>query len=476
MLKKSIVYDYNNVLSHRISSPISITTEEIESYRGRAANIHKTLTERRKKGELPFYDLPHRKQELEKVKKLGDTIEKEMGDRFENLLVIGIGGSSLGGIALIKALTHPFHNLLQAEERKAPRIFFAENIDADEIKGLFEILDPEKTVINIISKSGTTAEPMANFLLVQKFMTEKIGMDNFRKQVVATTDSRKGTMRQIVKELGFRSLAIPDGVGGRFSVLTPVGLFPGYLAGIDLDALLEGAAFMDGLTKKKELLQNPAYLNAVIHYHLHVHRGVNNAVLMPYSAALSLISDWYRQLLAESLGKKWALTGEVVYAGQTPIKAVGAIDQHSQVQLYREGPFDKIFTVLSVENLNNFLNLPSLYQKYEGLSYLGGHTINQLFDAEKNATILALTKSGRPSIEISVPEVNPFTIGQLFYLYEVQTVFAGYLYGVNALDQPGVEAGKHYTYGLLGRKGYEDMKKEVETFPPKDEKYLVRGK
>ena len=476
MLKKSIIYDYNNVLSHRISSPISITTEEIESYGSRAANVHKTLTERRKKGELPFYELPYRKQELDKVKKLGDTIGKEMGDRFENLLVIGIGGSSLGGIALIKALTHPFHNLLPTEARKAPRIFFAENIDADEIKGLFEILDPEKTVVNIISKSGTTAEPMANFLLVQKFMTEKIGMDNFRKQVVATTDPRKGTMRQIVKELGFRSLAIPDGVGGRFSVLTPVGLFPGYLAGIDLDALLEGAAFMDGLIKKKELLQNPAYLNAVIHYHLHVHRGVNNAVLMPYSVALSLISDWYRQLLAESLGKKWALTGEVVYAGQTPIKAVGAIDQHSQVQLYREGPFDKIFTVLSVGNLNNFLNLPSLYQKYEGLSYLGGHTVNQLFDAEKNATILALAKSGRPSIEISLPEINPFTIGQLFYLYEVQTVFAGYLYGVNALDQPGVEAGKHYTYGLLGRKGYEDMKKEVETFPPKDEKYLVRGK
>ena len=476
MLKKSIVYDYNNVLADRISSPISITFEEIESYNDKAVEIHKTLTARRKKGELPFYELPHQKQELERVKKLGDTIKKQMGDRFENLLVIGIGGSSLGGIALIKALTHPFHNLLPAEERKAPRIFFAENIDADEIKGLFDILDPERTVVNIISKSGTTAEPMANFLLLQKFMTEKIGMDNFKKQVVATTDPKKGTMRQIAKETGFRTLNIPDGVGGRFSVLTPVGLFPGYLAGIDLDSLLEGAAFMDGLTNNKNLLENPAYLNAVIHYHLHVHRAVNNAVLMPYSVALSLISDWYRQLLAESLGKKWALTGEVVYAGQTPIKAVGAIDQHSQVQLYREGPFDKIFTILSAENLNNFLNIPSLYEKYEGLSYLGGHTINELFEAEKNATILALTKSGRPSIEISLPEINPFTIGQIFYLYEVQTVFAGYLYNVNSLDQPGVEAGKQYTYGMLGRKGFEEMKKEAESFPEKDQRFIIKGK
>jgi len=476
MLKKSIVYDYNNVLADRISSPISITFEEIESYNDKAVEIHKTLTARRKKGELPFYELPHQKQELERVKKLGDTIKKQMGDRFENLLVIGIGGSSLGGIALIKALTHPFHNLLPAEERKAPRIFFAENIDADEIKGLFDILDPERTVVNIISKSGTTAEPMANFLLLQKFMTEKIGMDNFKKQVVATTDPKKGTMRQIAKETGFRTLNIPDGVGGRFSVLTPVGLFPGYLAGIDLDSLLEGAAFMDGLTNNKNLLENPAYLNAVIHYHLHVHRAVNNAVLMPYSVALSLISDWYRQLLAESLGKKWALTGEVVYAGQTPIKAVGAIDQHSQVQLYREGPFDKIFTILSAENLNNFLNIPSLYEKYEGLSYLGGHTINELFEAEKNATILALTKSGRPSIEISLPEINPFTIGQIFHLYEVQTVFAGYLYNVNSLDQPGVEAGKQYTYGMLGRKGFEEMKKEAESFPEKDQRFIIKGK
>ena len=473
MVKKSIIYDYNNVLADKLDSPISITLEEIESYKKRAAEIHKTLTARRKKGELPFYNLPYQKQELDKIKKLGDTIKKEMGERFENLLVIGIGGSSLGGIALIKALTHPFYNMLPNEERKTPRIFFAENIDADEIKGLFTILDPEKTVVNIISKSGTTAEPMANFLLFQKHMTEKIGEEKFKKQVVATTDPKKGTMRQIVTEFGFRTLNIPEGVGGRFSVLTPVGLFPGYLAGIDLDALLEGAAYMDKLTKTKDLLKNPAYMNAVIHYHLHMHRGVNNAVLMPYSVSLSLISDWYRQLLAESLGKKWALTGETVYAGQTPIKAVGAIDQHSQVQLYREGPFDKIFTILSVENLSNFLNLPSLYEKYEGLSYLGGHTVNELFNAEKMATILALTKSGRPSIEITLPEINPHTIGQIFYLYEVQTVFAGYLYNVNSLDQPGVEAGKQYTYGMLGRKGFEDMKKEADSFPAKDEKFII---
>jgi glucose-6-phosphate isomerase len=476
MLKKSIVYDYNNVLSDRITSSASATLEELESYADKTVEIHNTLTIKRKKGELPFYELPYQKQELSRIKSLANSIKKEMGDHFENLLVIGIGGSSLGGIALLKALNHPFYNLLPKAERKTPRVFYAENIDADEVKGLFDILEPEKTVVNIISKSGTTAEPMANFLLFQKFMVDKIGEERFKKQVVATTDPKKGTMREIVNDMGLSTLNIPDGVGGRFSVLTPVGLFPAYLAGIDVDTLLEGAAYMDNVTKSDDLFSNPAYMNGVIHYHLHIQRGVNNAVLMPYSVALSLISDWYRQLLAESLGKKYALTGETVYAGQTPIKAVGAIDQHSQIQLYREGPFDKIITILSVDNFNNFLNLPALYEKYEGLSYLGGHTINELFNAEKEATILALVKSGRLNIELSIPEINPFTVGQLFYFYEVQTVFAGNLYRVNSLDQPGVEAGKHYTYGMLGRNGFEDKKKEAESFPKKDERFIIKGK
>ncbi len=472
MLKKPITYDFNNVLSERIQSPAGIRIDEIESYGKRAQDIHAFLTERRKRGELPFYELPYKKEEIETVKKTASSLKRNMNGRFENLLVIGIGGSSLGGLALTRALLHPFHNLLDSEARKVPRLFFAENIDPDEIKGLFDILDPERTAVNIISKSGTTAEPMANFLLFQKFMTEKIGEANFRKQVVATTDSSKGTMRKVAGELGIKTLPIPAGVGGRFSVLTAVGLFPAAVAGIDIDSLLEGAAYMDKKCSKPELLKNPAYLNGVIHYHLHTRRGVNMAVLMPYSSGLALLSDWYRQLLAESLGKKYGLSGEVVYAGQTPIKAVGAIDQHSQIQLYREGPFDKIITVLSVASFSNFLNIPSLYE-HDGLSYLGGHTLNELINAEKEATLLALFQSGRPSIEITLPEVNPYTVGQLFYLYEVQTVFSGYLYGVESLDQPGVEAGKQYTYGMLGRKGFEEKKKEAESFPERDRRFIT---
>ncbi|MBA7635119.1 Glucose-6-phosphate isomerase [subsurface metagenome] len=473
MIKKSIIYDFNNVMNDRIKSPAGISLEEIESYRQKASEIHRTLTSKRKNGELAFYELPYRKNEVKNVKKTGDSVKKDMGNNFENLLVIGIGGSSLGGIALIKSLTHQFYNLLPDTVRKTPRIFFVENIDPDEIKGLFDILDPEKTAVNIISKSGNTAEPMANFLLFQKFMVEKIGEENFKKQVIATTDSSKGAMRKIADDLGIRTLSISEGVGGRFSVLSAVGLFPAYLMGIDIDSLLEGAAYMDKLCKNKDIFKNPAYMNAVIHFHLHTRNGVNMAVVMPYSTALAEISVWYRQLLAESLGKKNSLSGEVVYAGQTPIKAVGAIDQHSQIQLYCEGPFDKIITILSVDTFKIFLNIPSLYESYEGASYLGGHTLNELFNAEKQATVLALVKSGRPNIEITLPEINPYTIGQLFYLYEVQTVFAGYLYNVNSLDQPGVEAGKNYAYGMLGRKGYENMKEEVDNFPEKDKRFII---
>jgi glucose-6-phosphate isomerase len=475
MLKKSIIFDYNNVISERIQSPIGISVEEIKSYTQRASEIHAVLMERRKNGQLPFYDLPYKKEEVKKVKSAAQALRKEMGDHLQNLLVIGIGGSSLGGVALTRALTHPFYNLLPDTERNNPRIFFAENIDPEEIKGLFDILDPERTVVNIISKSGDTAEPMANFLLFQKHMVEKIGEDNFTKQTIATTDAKKGTMKSISKDIKIRTLTIPDGVGGRFSVLTPVGLFPAFMLGIDIDSLLEGAAFMDTLCKKEDIFQNPAYLNAIIHYHLHTRRGVNMAVMMPYSTQLGEISVWYRQLLAESLGKKYSLSGEITYGGQTPLKAVGAIDQHSQIQLYREGPFDKIITILGVDTFKNFLNIPSLHGSYEGTAYLGGHTLNELMDAEKRATILALVKSGRPNIEISLPELNPYTIGQIFYLYEVQTVFAGYLYGVNSLDQPGVEAGKHYAYGMLGRKGFEKTKAEVDSFPAKEKGFIISG-
>jgi glucose-6-phosphate isomerase len=473
MIKKQIIYDYNNTLVENTGSRAGITIEEIESYRDRSTEIHTTLLSRRDRGELPFYDLPYGKDDVKEVKKVGDDLKKTLGERIENLLVIGIGGSSLGSIALTRALCHPFHNLLPKEERSGPRIFFAENIDPDEIKGLFAILDPEATLVNIISKSGTTAEPMANFLLLQKYMVDKIGADTFKRQVVATTDFKKGTMRKIARELGLRTLKVPEGVGGRFSVLSHVGLFPAYMAGIDIDALLEGAALMEKVCSKDDLFKNPAYLNAVIHYHLHTRKGINMAVLMPYSSALSEISVWYRQLLSESLGKKYALSGEIVYAGQTPIKAVGTVDQHSQIQLYREGPFDKIITVLKVQNYKNFLNIPSLYQDQDGVSYLGGHTLNELFDAEERATVHALVKSGRPVVEISLPEINPHTVGQLLYLYEVQTVFGGYLYNVNPLDQPGVEAGKNYTYSLLGRKGYENVWKEEVGSEKKDSKYTI---
>jgi len=474
MIKKSIKYNFNYVLTEKVQGSISISLEELQSYQKKAQEIHSKLIKIRKNGGLPFYELPYRKEEVDQVKKTAQEIKSEMGEHLENLLVIGIGGSSLGGIALFKALTHPFHNLLPYKTRKNPRIFFAENIDPDLIDGFFDILDPEKTVINIITKSGSTAESMANFLLFQKFMVEKIGEEQFKKQVVATTDPKKGTLRKIAEDLGLRTLPVPEGVGGRFSVLSTVGLFPGYMAGIDIDSLLEGAASMDARCKKDDIFKNPAYLNAIIHYHLHKTKGVNIAVLMPYSEALAEVSLWYRQLLAESLGKKYSLSGEVVYAGQTPVKAVGTQDQHSQIQLYREGPFDKIITILKVESFKNFLNIPSLFEKYEGISYLGGHTLNELFDAEAKATMLALFKSGRPVIEISLPEINPYTVGQIFYLYEVQTVFAGYLYNVNALDQPGVEAGKNYAYGLLGREGYTEFRNELEAFPEQEEKYILQ--
>ncbi|NIP49808.1 MAG: glucose-6-phosphate isomerase, partial [Gammaproteobacteria bacterium] len=257
---------------------------------------------------------------------------------------------------------------------------------------------------------------------------------------------------------GYRSCAIPAGVGGRFSVFTPVSLLPLACVGVDIDALLSGAAGMMKYVCHDDLESNPAYLNAALQY-LAYHKGLKISVLMPYSDQLRDIADWFRQLWAESLGKKYSRDGSVVHVGPTPVNALGTTDQHSQVQLYVEGPFDKVVTFLAVENYEQKLVLPN-YEASPEMEYLAGHSLAELIQAEQKATAAALVKNKRANCTISVPAVTAETLGALIYLFEVQTLFAGYLFNVNPLDQPGVEEGKHFTYALMGRQGYSEKAAE----------------
>ncbi len=460
--------DVNHVMAGFIGEEDGIFDGEIESLMPESRAIHHDLKEKRERGELPFLDLPG--QDVRGILELAKSIRKWC----DTFVVLGIGGSALGNIALHQALNHPYFNELSKTGRKrSPRIHIMDNVDPERLAGLLDILDLEKTCFNVITKSGGTAETMANFLVCQEALINAVGRENHVRHFVVTTDRSKGNLKRVADREGYTSLSIPDGVGGRFSVLTPVGLLSAALTGINIRELLAGAAYMERRCRKFRIWENPAYLNAVIHYLLNTKRGKRISVMMPYGNALYGFADWYRQLWSESLGKRYSLDGSEIFAGQTPVKALGTTDQHSQIQLYVEGPNDKVITLIGVEEYRKKLGIPESYTEMEGISYLGKKGLDVLIQSEQRATCYALTKHHRPNLTVTLREINPFTLGQLFMMYEIQTVFSGGLYRINPLDQPGVEDGKIATYALMGRNGYEQQKEEMEEVDRGNEKYIL---
>ncbi len=390
---------------------------------------------------------------------------RAVGGGCENLVVLGIGGSALGNIALQSALNPPTHNLLPAGKRRGPRLFVVDNVDPAYFGSVIDYClatdsKLERTVFNVVSKSGETAETAAQFMFIRDLLKKhgRKGPDH----VVAVTDPAKGTMRKICDAEGYATLPVPDGVGGRFSVLSPVGLFSAAMCGIDINALLDGAASMDEPTCREQLEKNPAAMLAFLLVELGSRKGKTNHVMMPYANALYLMADWYRQLWAESLGKKAALNGETVYAGYTPVKALGTTDQHSQVQLYREGPNDKVIMLLEVEDFgpHQGVTIPKGLG-VEAINYLEGRTMAELLNAEKRATEYALLESQRPNLTIKFPKIDEHHVGQFIYLWEMVTAYAGLLLNIDAYDQPAVELGKQATFGLMGRAGFEKHLKAV---------------
>ncbi len=424
-----------------------------DDYREKIAQIITSLNQRKDKpGQwLQWMNLGYSEETIWYVKEYASMVQ----GRFENILVLGIGGSALGAMAVTEALLKPYWNLLSEEQRNGlPRIFFLDNIDPDTINGLLDILDLKKTLVNVITKSGSTAETMSQFMIVKKRLEEELG-SNYRYNIVATTDKQTGILCQISQQEGYKTFIIPDDVGGRFSVFSAVGLLPFALLGIDIDSMMNGVKDMDLALKNTDIHQNIAAQNALIHYLLDTQKGKNISVMMPYSSRLKYVSDWYIQLWAESLSKEVNNSGETVNIGPTPLKALGATDQHSQIQLFNEGPNNKVINFIRVENFDTVLEIPKIFE-YTGIGYLGGKTINDLMNAEADSTKVALTDYKRPNITISIEKVDAYNIGQLLYMFEVQTAIAGELYGINAFNQPGVEQAKNYTYALMGRAGYEE--------------------
>ncbi|HRR90365.1 MAG TPA: glucose-6-phosphate isomerase, partial [Eubacteriales bacterium] len=339
------------------------------------------------------------------------------------------------------------------------------------MKALLDIVDLKKTCFNVITKSGATSETMSQYLIISDLLKKEIG-EGWANHIIATTSENKGNLIKLAKAEGFKTFYIPDGVGGRFSELCPVGLLAAAVLGIDIEAMLQGAADMDKRCSSPICTKNPALMASVLQY-IAMGKGYNISVMMPYADSLKYIADWYCQLWGESLGKAVNLSGETVNAGQTPLKSLGVTDQHSLVQLFTEGPFDKVITLIGVEEFRAVVGIPEGASEFPDVNFLCGHTMNKLINTEREATEYALTRAGRLNNTILLPEVNAHSIGQLLMFFQLKTAYAGALLNIDAFNQPGVEEGKNATYAMFGRAGYEAKKEEMDASPAKNLKYII---
>ncbi len=455
--------DVNGLFEH-VCGERGLARAEVDAVAPHVRTVVENLATRRASGELPFYELPYDEESISALCGLAG----ELQEGFGRLVVLGIGGSALGTKAVLDAIPAPYRQAGGIE------VLVLDNIDPATVA---PVLDPSllgRTVFNVISKSGGTAETLAQFLTVREHLRRCVG-ETWRNHLVVTTDARRGPLRALVEQEGLRSVDVPDGVGGRFSVLSAVGLLPLATAGIDIGRLCAGARAADAYCRRSNPWLNPAALHAALLYLAQRDHGRNIHVLMPYSDGLLRLAEWYGQLWGESLGKRYGAGGELLETGQTPVRALGATDQHSQVQLYMEGPHDKVITFIRVENHREDFEIPPSEDSPDEFAYLEGHTLGRLLNTEQTATELALAQAGRPSSTFVIEEIDEAALGQLFHILEVQTLVTGGLLGVNPLDQPGVEAGKALTRALAGKDGSEAEAARAEAWLKRKRGDLVIG-
>lgn len=443
---------YGRMLARNLDGVHGVSPERLQALVSRFPAILDEVRRRRADGEFGFLDLAAQDRTVESITRFAEGV----GQANDHVLVLGIGGSSLGARALVGALRAPAWNELSDEDREYfPRITVLENVDPTSIAAALRRIDPRRVLVNVVSKSGGTAETLAQYLVVRQWLDTALGPEAAARHLVFTTDPERGPLRALAAEEGVATLDVPPAVGGRFSVLSPVGLLPAALVGIDVQGLLRGAQKALERAMEPDLLANPAGLYAGLHWAADTALGARIHVLMPYSDRLRDFAEWYRQLWAESLGKRVDRRGGEVYLGPTPIGAVGATDQHSQVQLFMEGPYDKVVTFVRVQDTGEDLPIPARPGVPPELAYLGGHTLGGLLRAEQKATAAALARMGRMHCTLELPRLDAEAMGELLMFFQVATGVAGAWYGVNPFDQPGVELGKRLTFAAMGRPGYE---------------------
>ena len=458
-MNNTLTFDFNNMMLKNVKGGLSIDT--VLKYSKLIPKVHEGVSKKRQINK--WRELPYNQDEI--IKDMQKEAER-INENYDAFVVLGIGGSALGSKALFSALKHLKYNELSKEKRGGARFYVADNVDPEGLSALFDVIDPKKTVFHVITKSGNTVETVTQFMLALNYLKEEIG-DNFKDNIIITTDKEKGNVKRIADEYGFKTYVVPDGVGGRFSVLCPVGLLSAAVLNIDIEKLLLGAKDMHELCMKPSLEENPAYMYALTHCAA-MENGVNISVMMPYADSLACTAEWYAQLWAESLGKRYDNDKKEIFAGQTPVRALGVTDQHSQVQLYTEGPFDKIITFIEVKNFRVNLEIPQAPINVYDADYLQHQSFNKLISSEMQGTEHAITKAGKMNMRITLNRVDEYSYGALIMFFEMATATAGEFLNLDAFDQPGVEEGKIATFALMGRKGYEEKAHELSESGNKD--------
>ncbi|GGE17023.1 glucose-6-phosphate isomerase [Marinithermofilum abyssi] len=435
-----LTFDYSNALSF-------VGQHELDQMESSVHAAHKLLHEGTGAGSdfLGWVDLPSKydQEEYARIKAAAERIRSDS----DALVVIGIGGSYLGARAALEMLTHTFYNQLSKEKRQGPEIYFVgHHISSTYTAHLLELLEGKDVSVNVISKSGTTTEPAIAFRIFREYLEKKYGKEEARKRIYATTDRVKGALKQLADEEGYETFVIPDDVGGRYSVLTAVGLLPIAVGGINLDDMMAGARDASEAYRNPSLAENPSYQYAAVRNALY-RKGKTIELLVNYEPSLQYFSEWWKQLFGESEGKD--------LKGIYPASVNFTTDLHSMGQYIQEGRRDLFETVVTVDRPAKELTIQEEAGNLDGLNYLAGQTMDFVNKKAFQGTLLAHTDGGVPNLIVQVPEISPYAFGQLVYFFEKACGISGYLMGVNPFDQPGVEAYKKNMFALLGKPGFE---------------------
>ncbi|MEF9958819.1 MAG: glucose-6-phosphate isomerase [Niameybacter sp.] len=431
-------------------SKTGVSQHEVEYFGNQVKLAHEMLHNKTGAGNdfLGWIDLPvdYDKAEFAKIQQAAAKIKSDT----EVLIVIGIGGSYLGARACIEALSHTFYNSLSQEQRKTPAVYFVgNNISGTYLKNLLDVCEGKEVSVNVISKSGTTTEPAIAFRVFKKYMEQRYGKEEAKNRIYATTDAARGALLTLAQEEGYETFVIPDDVGGRFSVLTAVGLLPIAVAGIDIEALMQGAAEGRSEYSSENLEDNACYQYAAVRNAL-LRKGKGVEILVNYEPCLQYFGEWWKQLYAESEGKD--------QKGIFPSSLNFSTDLHSLGQYVQDGQRFLFETVLNVQSPKLDVTLEEEPVDLDGLNYLAGQTMDFVNKKAFEGTLLAHVDGGVPNLIINVPELDAFTVGKLIYFFEKACGISGYLLGVNPFDQPGVEEYKKNMFALLGKKGYEELR------------------